>query len=228
VTGWGWLGGHRHGRGGVPVALGVVLMAVATLATSGCGIQQDDQARTLPSDKVPFGLLATSTTTTTTAPERPEAETVPTFIYLVDNETGQLVEVRRSVPAPPSVRDALQELLAGPTEEELSRGLRSNIASTTELLGIIGPDQGVVTIDLSDLTGTAGQGQRLALAQIVFTVTAAPQVDRVLFRFQGEPSEVPNGAGESTGEPLGRVDFATFDPAATTTAPPPPPPPPQS
>jgi hypothetical protein len=215
---------RRHHPGGARrSALGTRLIALAALVSGGCGIQHDDQARTLPTDKVPFGLLATSTTTTTSV--RPQAATVPTSIFLVDNETGQLVEVRRSVSAPASVRTALEELLEGPTEGELSQGLRSNIASTTELLDIIGPHERVVTIDLSDLTGTAGEGQRLALAQIVFTVTAAPEVEGVLFRFQGEPSEVPNGAGESTGQPLGRADFATFDPAATTTSAVPPPPP---
>lgn len=204
-------------------ALGGALVAGAALALSGCGIQHDQQARPLPSDEVPFGLLATSTTTSTTAP-RSEVPAVLTSVYLVDNETGQLVEVQRWVSAPPSVRSALGELLEGPTERELDQGLRSNIARATELLGIIGPENGVVTIDLSDLTGPTGEGQRLALAQIVYTVTALPEVDRVLFRFQGEPSEVPNAAGESTGEPLGRGDFATFDPAATTAPPLPPPP----
>ncbi|MBW3627164.1 MAG: GerMN domain-containing protein [Actinobacteria bacterium] len=208
---------------GGPTRAVVVALALAALVSGACGIQHDEQARTLPSDKVPFGLLATSTTTTTT--QRPEAPAVPTSVYLVDNETGQLVEVQRSVSAPPSVRTALQELLEGPTERELDQGLRSNIASATELLGIIGPENGVVTIDLSDLTGPTGEGQRLALAQIVYTVTAQPQVDRVLFRFQGELKEVPNAAGESTGEPLSRSDFAPFDPAATTTSAPPPPPP---
>lgn len=201
----------------------VALAALATLVSGACGIQHDEQARTLSSDKVPFGLLATSTTTT--APQPPEAPAVPISVYLVDNDTGQLVEVQRSVSAPPSVRGAVQELLEGPTERELDQGLRSNIASATELLGIIGPENGVVTIDLTDLTGTTGEGQRLALAQIVYTVTALPDVDRVLFRFKGEAKEVPNAAGESTGEPLARSDFAPFDPAATTTSAPPPPPP---
>lgn len=207
---------------GGPTRAVVVALALATLVSGACGIQHDEQARTLPSDKVPFGLLATSTTSTTVPPEVPA---VATSVYLVDNETGQLVEVPRFVSAPPSVRTALQELLEGPTERELDQGLRSNIASATELLGIIGPENGVVTIDLSDLTGPTGEGQRLALAQIVYTVTARPQVDRVLFRFQGELKEVPNAAGESTGEPLSRDDFAPFDPAATTTSAPPPPPP---
>lgn len=209
---------RRWGR--APVAVLVV-----TLSLAGCGVGADSQPQALAPEEVPFNLLATSTTSTPTtelvAPTVPEV-TVP--IYLVNNDTSQLVEVQRSVPAPASARTALDELLKGPTETELAQGLRSNIARSTVLRGVNGPDGGVVTVDLSDLTGIAGQGQRLALAQVVFTVTAAPEVQRVLFAFAGQPSEVPNGAGESTGQPLGREDFATFDPNAppTTAASPPP------
>ncbi|MGI9121013.1 MAG: GerMN domain-containing protein [Acidimicrobiales bacterium] len=191
---------------------------VAMLAMAGCGVGTDAQPQVLAPEKVPYSLL-TPSTTPTTGPVTPTVAQMAASVYLVDNETSQLVEVQRSVPAPPSVRSALEELIKGPTEAELTRGLRSNIARSTVLRGVSGPDGGVVTVDLSDLTGIAGQGQRLALAQVVFTVTAAPDVQRVLFAFAGEPSEVPNGQGESTGRPLGREDFATFDPNVPSTVP---------
>lgn len=201
----------------------VMLVAVA-IAVVGCGVQDDAEPRALPPQDVPFNLLATSTTTTTArASVVPEA---PVAVFLVDNETGQLVQVERQIPAPASAREALRELLEGPTEEELARGLRSSVARSTRLLDIEGPVDGVVTVDLSDLSGIAGQGQRMALAQVVFTVTADPQINRVLFKFEGRLSEVPDGQGESIGGPVGRSDFATFDPNAPTTTVPPPPPPP--
>lgn len=213
--------GISHGTGGQGAGLRqawVVVTAVALAAMAGCGVGTDAQPQALAPDKVPYSLLATSTTS---APEpvTPTVAQVAASIYLVDNETSRLVEVQRSVPVPPSARSALDELIKGPTEAELAQGLRSNIARSTVLRGVSGPDGGVVTVDLSDLTGIAGQGQRLALAQVVFTVTAAPEVQRVLFAFAGQPSEVPNGQGESTGRPLGREDFATFDPNAPSTVP---------
>lgn len=201
----------RHPR------LRAVLVGVA-LAAAGCGVPDDPAPRALAPETVPFSLLATSTTTTTLRSPPPEVDDVAP-VYLIDNDSGQLVEVQRPVPAPASVRGALLELLRGPTEAELAEGLSSSIPSSTQLLGVEGPAGGVVTIDMSDLSGIAGAGQRMALAQVVFTATAAPDVESVLFKFEGQPSQAPNAAGESTSEPLGRDDFAAFDPSAPSQAP---------
>lgn len=184
------------------------------LVLAGCGVRDDSAPRALAPEGVPFSLLGSSTTIT--APPVPTVQQVPVSVFLVNNETGLLVEVERSVAPPASVEAALQALLRGPTEDELAQGLRSSVPRSTELLGVEGPTGGLITIDLNDLTSIGGQGQRLALAQIVFTGTAAPDVDRVIFEFEGEASEVPNGQGESTAQPLTRADFAIFDPSATT------------
>ncbi|HSH23164.1 MAG TPA: GerMN domain-containing protein [Acidimicrobiales bacterium] len=197
----------------------VLASALLAVVAGGCGVPHDDSPRALSPEGVPFSLLATSTTTTRPSPPPVVEELVP--IYLVDNQSRLLVEVLRPVPAPASVPRAIEELLEGPNDDELARGLSSSLASSTELLAVEGPAGGVVTIDLSDLSGIAGEGQRMALAQVVFTATAAPDVDAVLFKFDGQPSEAPNAQGESTAEPLGRDDFAAFDPTApSTTAPP--------
>lgn len=198
--------------------LRVVPLLVGLLA--GCGVPDDDVPRALAPESVPFSLLATSTTTTTTAPKPPPVVDEIVSVYLVDNLSGRLVEVPRPVPAPATVRQALQTLLEGPTEEELARGLSSSISGSTQLLGVEGPVAGIVTVDLSDLSGIAGEGQRVALAQVVYTATAAPDVQAVLFKFDGEPSEAPNAEGESIAEPLRREDFAVFDPDAAAPAPP--------
>ncbi len=198
----------------------VLALACGAVLSAGCGVPDDESPRALPPDSVPFGLLATSTTTTA-RPQPPPVveELVP--VYLVDNQSGQLVEVLRPVPVPASVRRALEELLEGPSDAELAGGLSSSLPSGTELLGVEGPAAGVVTIDMSDLSGIAGAGQRLALAQVVFTATAAADVESVLFKFGGQPSEVPNDQGQSTSEPLRREHFAAFDPEAPDVAAPP-------
>lgn len=200
--------------------LAVAFLGVAGLGLAGCAIPDDGEPRALDPSAVPFSLLATSTTTTT-QPQPPDVAQVPVSVYLVDNDAAQLVEVTRTVPPPGSVRGALSELLGGPTNEELSSGLTSAIARSTALLGVQGPVDGVVTVDLSDdVRNIGGQGQRLALAQVVYTATAAPGVQGVLFAFEGEPSQVPDGQGQSTAEPLDRADFATFDPAFAPQPPP--------
>lgn len=195
-----------------PIVAGLALAVILSL--SGCVVPDDAEPRAVDPSNVPFSLLGTSTTSVS-EPEAPNSRQVAIPIYLVGNDTAQLVEVTRVVTAPSSVRTALGELFSGPNPEELSEGLTSAIARSTQLLGVDGPREGVVTVNLSDdLRSISGQGQRLALAQVVFTVTAAPEVEGVLFAFEGDLSEVPNGQGQLTAEPLQRSDFATFDPNA--------------
>lgn len=202
----------------------MALMVTVALMLPGCVVPDDDAPRAIDPSAVPFSLLGTSTTAST-EPQAPPVREVEVPIYLVDSDTEQLVEVMRTVEAPRSVLEALAELLQGPNADELAEGLTSAISRSTTLLGIDGPHDGVVTVNLSDdLSGIGGQGQRLALAQVVFTVTAAPEIDGVLFAFEGEPSQVPDGQGQSTAEPLDRADFATFHPTVPT---PPSPDPPQ-
>ena len=202
----------------------MALMVTVALMLPGCVVPDDDAPRAIDPSAVPFSLLGTSTTAST-EPQAPPVREVEVPIYLVDSDTEQLVEAMRTVEAPRSVLEALAELLQGPNADELAEGLTSAISRSTTLLGIDGPHDGVVTVNLSDdLSGIGGQGQRLALAQVVFTVTAAPEIDGVLFAFEGEPSQVPDGQGQSTAEPLDRADFATFHPTVPT---PPSPDPPQ-
>lgn len=202
----------------------IALVASAALMLPGCVVPDDDAPRAIDPSTVPFSLLGTSTTAST-EPQASPVRQVALPIYLVDNETDQLVEVVRTVDAPRSVQAALGELLRGPRADELDEGLTSAISRSTTLLGVDGPRQGVVTVNLSDdLSSIGGQGQRLALAQVVFTVTADPEIQGVLFAFEGEPSEVPDGQGQSTAEPLDRADFATFDPNAPMPPSPAPPP----
>lgn len=202
----------------------VGLLAVVALSLVGCAVPDDAAPRAIDPASVPFSLLGTSTTATA-GPPPPDVSQAPVSVFLVDNDADQLVEVTRTVPAPASVQAALAELLSGPTGEELSSGLTSAIARSTALFGVDRPLGGVVTVNLSDdVRSIGGQGQRLALAQVVFTATAVPAISGVLFAFDGELSQVPDGQGQSTAEPLDRADFATFDPTAPDPAPPAPPP----
>lgn len=199
----------------VPTTL--VLTAAVFGALVGCGVQLDEQPRPLAAESVPYGLLETSTTvegttSTTLAP-------VPTFqatsVFLVDN-SDFLVEVRRQLPG--EVRVAIGSLLTPPTEAEVDSGLRTTIASTIVLRGIAGPEDGLVTIDLTSETSDVSPDiPRLALAQLVYTATAVPGVDRVLFQVDGQAREVPTGEGQSTAEPLSRVDYRQFVLPPTTT-----------
>lgn len=207
---------HKRGRAEPAHRMVIGLVLGGAMSISGCAVPNDAEPRAIDPSSVPFSLLGTSTTAST-EPQEPSARQAAVPVYLVDNDTDQLVEVIRTVAAPGSVQVVLGELLSGPSGQELSSGLTSAIARGTDLLGVDGPRDGVITLNLSDdLSAISGQGQRLALAQVVFTVTAMRDVQGVLFAFEGKLSEVPNGQGQSTAEPLDRADFAIFDPTAPT------------
>lgn len=189
----------------------VLVLVLALLAA--CGIQDDRNPRPLPGEDVPFDLLAPETSVTS-----PDAGEGPNrVVWFVDN-AGLLARGSRPLETPVTVESILAALLQGVTDAEADNGLRSNITSGTRLLGVAGPDDGLVTIDLSgEFLTVSREQQRLALAQVVFTATGLPDVDRVLFKFDGTPAEVPGVGDELTSSPLTRADFAQFDPTATTT-----------
>jgi spore germination protein GerM len=190
-----------------------LLVALTCTLVAACGVQNDHGPRELAASDVPFDLLAPATSVAESQPE----SGVETTIWFVDND-GKLSRARRTISPPVTVDAALLSLLQGVTEAEANNGLRSNITSDTEVLDVAGPDDGLVTVDLSsDFLTVARELQRLALAQIVFTATSLPNVDRVLFRFDGEEAEVPGRGDELTSEPLTRDDFSQFDPNVTTT-----------
>lgn len=184
------------------------------LVCTSCGVQDDANPRALAPEDVPFDLLAPATSVAD-----PETGEGPSrAVWFVDNE-GLLSRGDRPLEPPVTVEAILTALLEGVSDAEAANGLRSNITSGTRLLGVEGPVNGLVTVDLSgEILTVSRELQRLAIAQVVFTATGLPNVDRVLFEFDGVgPAEVPGAGDELTSAPLTRSDFAQFDPSATTT-----------
>lgn len=205
---------------------GLVLAAVTAVAVvagaGGCGVQLDEEPRPLAVESVPYGLLepagSAPSVSTDTLPATDESPAVS--VFLVDND-GYLVEVRRPVAAEPGVEQAVESLLAPVTDAERDAGLATAVASTTGLRRVIRPDGSLVTIDLSSgVDDVSPDIVQVALAQLVYTVTAVPGVDRVLFQVDGQAREVPTGQGQSTAEPLSRLDYRQLlrPPTTTTTA----------
>jgi hypothetical protein len=184
-------------------ALAVVLMA------AGCGVQGDGAPRTLPPEAVPDELLAPSASTPPAAePDGGELATV----HLVDNR-DRLRAVQRTLPRPVLVTSVLDALLDGATDEEADQGLRSEIPTGTTVNGIDRLDQDVIAIDLSEeFAETTADGELLAQAQIVYTVSELPTVSGVLFLVDGRPREGADDEAKLTSSPLTVEDFADFAP----------------
>lgn len=136
-----------------------VLLAVAILLAVAAGCGGDDEAST------------TTTTTTTTEP----GETTALRVYFLRQDRGAKVwPVRRDGEGEAVAGAALDELLAGPTEQEATDlGLSSAIPDGVELEEVV-IENGVARVELST------ELEREPLAQVVYTVSQFPTVDSVL------------------------------------------------
>jgi spore germination protein GerM len=138
--------------------------------------------------------------------------------FLIDDPSGDsnptLVPVSRVVPRTEGVgRAALEELLAGPTELEACCGISTAIPEGTLLLGL-DIKNGLATVDLSKEYesggGTFSMGARLA--QVVYTLTRFPTVERVTFKLDGEPVTVFSGEGLVLDRPVTRENYVDYLP----------------
>ena len=197
--------------GGASRAL-VIALAAAALA-AGCGVQGDSAPRAVSPESVPDELVAPSTSAV--QPDEPEAGQVAT-VYLVDNR-DRLRPVLRTLPSPVLIINVLDSLLEGATDEEAEDGLRSEVPTGTEVNGIDRLDRDVITIDLSEqFAETTADGELLAQAQIVYTVSELSNVRGVLFLVDGRPREGADDDAKLTSSPLTVEDFEDFAPPAGT------------
>lgn len=181
-----------------------VVVAAAALAT-GCGVQADPSPRAIPRDEVPFGLLTASPSEDTGS--RPASRAHQVFFV----HDTRLEGVSRAL-ALTSVTDLIGALLAGPSSSDVAAGLRTAVPAGTALRGAT-RDGSTVTLDLSDaLLQVRGQEQTLAIAQIVFTSTAAPGVRFVRLRLDGQPLQVPRGDG-TLSDTVSRGDYRVLAPS---------------
>ncbi len=150
-----------------------------------------------------------ATTPATVAPDAPGTTLGVTFVRGEKVGTAH----RRVAPTSAVGRATLEQLLAGPTADEQAAGLATAIPKGTKLLGLDIAD-GTATVDLSQelVSGGGSLSMRERLAQVVFTLTQFPSVERVAFRVAGTPTTVFGGEGVMLDPQVDRADFADITP----------------
>ena len=176
-----------------------LVVALVLMATGACGINAEESVHRVDADRVPFGLLDAAPDPTSTTTTVRQGSVLPIFLI----EGDRLVQVMRAAP-----RDDLgihvDTLLAGPDDAEADAGLRS-AWSSVDLVRGVALDGGIASVDLAPTFGELpGQEQVLALAQLVFTLTARPGIGRVTFTVEGAPVDVPRADGALTRDSLAR------------------------
>jgi spore germination protein GerM len=187
--------------------LRAVLAALVAVLVAGCGVAPDDRPEEVTTEPAPASAVGTGT---------PGSGPLLT-IYLVRGDELTPV-VRRTSTRTTAV--ALELLVEGPTRAEAAAGIRTALAP--EVVGVVDtlPD-GTLTLSLTrGFTGLTGGNQLLAVAQVVWSLTALPGTTAVRFTVEGVPVEVPTDDG-LTASPVERDDYASVapDPESTPASP---------
>lgn len=188
------------------LTISIGILAAAALLASGCGGGEAQTAGDVPSGAE------------TTEPQRGDFKRYR--VWLTRGE--QLFAVTRqgrSVPELPFTL-AVQELLEGPTAAEVAAGVGTAIPSGTRFLdGTL--EDGTVTVDLtSEYESGGGSASMFArLAQVVYTLTEFPAVERVSFMLDGNPVDVFSGEGIILEKPVTREDYEEWMPAISVESP---------
>lgn len=198
-----------------------LLLAALALVVASCGEgdSAESTATESPTTTEPQTTTEAPATTTTSSPASTTSSVGTTghVVYLILEDVGDgtggpfLVPVYREGPAagdPATLAVGL--LMEGPTADETAGvpAIHTAIPEGTSVLGVT-LDGGVATVDLSgefdDGGGSASMFARLA--QVVYTVTRAAQVDEVSFYIDGDPVTVFSSEGIELDGPQTRSDY---------------------
>jgi hypothetical protein len=156
-----------------------------------------------PAAPTPSATTTTPVPTTTSA--APTPSTTAVSAYLMSGEHVQ--PVARMAHGTGVAAEAVRGLLAGPTATERAGGLSTAVPAGTTLLGVTIRD-GLATVDLSGAFGSGGGSLSMTsrVAQVVFTLTQFPTVQRVSFRLDGKDVAALGGEGVDVSD-VTRADY---------------------
>lgn len=171
---------------------------------SSCAVPSSGSYSQVAPTEIPFGLNAPQTTlppTTTTVLDPmitdslPVAVSEPIDLFFISN--SRIIKVQRNVASPANPSQALSSLVEGPSTSPEFVGLRTALPTT--FAASVDVIRGVARVDATRtfLNSLSGLDQKLAIAQIVLTLTSRPGVGQVLFSVDGKLISVPRGRGDS-------------------------------
>ncbi len=188
----------------------IILAASAMTLVSACGPRVQHSAT--PLRGVPQELFASTTTSTTstTIPSDTTSTSVatePVTLYVILE--NRLIQTSHDLPSGSTEQDVLDELLGLSDDPSLGTTVRS--ALPKGLTATVTVERGLATVDTgaSLLTDISPLDQRLAIGQIVLTLTSRPGIGQVSFFVDGKPQSVPRGGGDlaSAGSPVAYDDY---------------------
>jgi len=169
---------------------------------ASCAVPKSGTVDEISSNDIPFGLNSpeTSAPATTTSVVLTSPLTGSTFeqadLYFVDGSS--LERVRLEIPSPTDLQGVFAALIAGlpdPAHTKVKTLLPVDFAA------VIDAEGGVANVNAKRvyLDSIKPNEQRLAIAQIVLTLTSQPGIGQVTFSVGGKAIGVPRGRGDIAG-----------------------------
>jgi len=186
------------------------LVVVTAAICAGCSIPADGGFQEIPNSEVPFELSVTQTSmdasSSTTLPGT-DTSTEAIDAYFISN--SRVLKIVRLVASPAGPDQALATLGSLDTQDPALAGLRTAIPRSFS--ATVSVERGVANVDSTRglLDTLSPLDQRLAVAQIVLTLTSRPGIGQVTFSVEGTPTGVPRGRGDLAG-PLTPVTFDDY------------------
>jgi hypothetical protein len=177
-------------------------------ALAACGVPAEAEPRPIALDPSQTSSASGQDAAAPATDGGPGSSPAEEILYFVRG--GHLVVVRRPVDGLPPPQTHLEDLLAGPTDTEHDEGLSSALTglSITAQLRIDGT---TAVVELGVRPDDAGRSDEvLAYGQLVCTLTARADIDRVAFHYQGEPVDVPRGDASLGRLPLTAADYRSL------------------
>ena len=176
------------------------LVLALTVIGAGCSIPADGSFQEIPDSEVPFELSVSQTTlpeaSATTLPGT-DTSTEAIDAYFISN--SRVLKIVRLVASPAGPDQALATLGSLDTQDPALAGLRTAIPRSFS--ASVSVERGVANVDSTRglLDTLSPLDQRLAVAQIVLTLTSRPGIGQVTFSVDGTPTGVPRGRGDLAG-----------------------------
>ena len=186
----------------------VALLCCAAIAVFAAGnswseqLQLFKEGETVSPDGPPAVLEDTLEQAPATGREQTEdtqtadAESREVILYFTSADNGNLIGEKRDIPRSASpARSAMEQLIAGPREEDLLPSLPTD----TRLLDI-NSAEGLCTVDLSEelINGSHGsEAQLTAIYSIINTMSQFDTVDQVQVLVEGQQLSAINGVDVS-------------------------------
>ena len=176
--------------------------AAMCVLLASCAVPKSGPVDEVSSIDIPFGLNSPETsapsTTTTLVVQTTVAGTAYEKADLFFVENASLIRVQLEIPSPTNLQGVFEALVTGlpdPAHTKARTLLPPAFAANIDVVG------GVANVNSKSgyLESIKPNEQRLAIAQIVLTLTSQPGIGQVTFSVGGTPIGVPRGRGDIAG-----------------------------